>query len=160
MPMPTNQSVPMPQSPQQQLKECHAPWIPNSQAQCDKCWTVRRSTARAVLVPTKQPDSFIRVCLTRSKVWQNPSPLMKSSPLQSSMLRAIRQGSNKYHPVKISSQLVFNSAEWGIQTLFKVKLVLSEQLPNWCLVCHLNITLHLTQQGKISFKETVQELFL
>lgn len=29
----------------------------------------------------KQPDSFIRVCLTRSKVWQHPSPLMKSSPL-------------------------------------------------------------------------------
>lgn len=47
---------------------------------------VRHDAASAELVPTKQLDSFIRMCLTRGKAWQARrqlaligNPLMKSS---------------------------------------------------------------------------------
>lgn len=88
----------VPQGSQQHLKECHGPWIPNRPARCDKCWAVRRGAARAELVPTKQPDTFIRHCLTHC----TPALMKSSAPPTLTKWRAHSKprGANKYHPVK------------------------------------------------------------
>ncbi|KAJ7996085.1 hypothetical protein DPEC_G00233420 [Dallia pectoralis] len=61
--MPTNQSVSVPQRPQQQLKEC-------ALCPCEYQAARHDATTRADLVRTKQPDGFYRMCLTFSEALQ------------------------------------------------------------------------------------------